>query len=103
MADAFLIYIKGVDAELSARWGQSWVEVPEAEAASTELFGFLATYLAEVHMSYPQATYVNAGQHYDTKTAEGIWSGLVQTVKVRFGKSTMESTKVRARHLLSLA
>jgi hypothetical protein len=95
IGDSFLQYIsESDDADLSERWGLSWDKVPEKEAAGREIFGHLATYLAEVYIIPPGNK--NAGQHYDQSTADGVWGGLVQTVRHRFEKSEDADTKARS-------
>ena len=94
VGDKFLEYIAEHDAtsELAARWGKVWMEVPEHEACGNEIFGHLATYLADVHLI--EAGNRNQGQLYDPSSAETVWSGLVQCNKKLFSKSTEERTKV---------
>ena len=36
------------------------------------------------------------GRHLEKVSAEALWSGLLQQNRKRFGKSTVETTKVRA-------
>ena len=97
VGDAFLMYISGQDEERGARWGTKWEEVPEEQACTQELFGFLATYLAETHRISEGNK--NAGQLFDQSTADAAWGGLIQNVKKRFGKSVKPSTTVRTLRL----
>ena len=89
----FLKYTAEHDEELATRWGTSWVNVPEAEACSREIFSRLATYLAEVHTIKEGRK--KAGSHFDSSTAEACWSDLVQGNRQRFSSSTEEATRVR--------
>lgn len=93
--DKFLEYIAEHDEALSVRWGKAFAEVPEAEACANEIWGHLATFLAEVYIIPPGQ--VNAGQHYNASSAQGAWSNLLQLTKLRFNnKAELASTRVRA-------
>ena len=66
------------------RWGKKWVDVPENEAASKEIFARLATYLAEVHVI--RAGRKNAGKHFDSSTAEACWGDLLRGNDLEVGE-----------------
>ena len=93
VANDFLKHIADTDQSLSDRWGGSWVDVPEEEAASREIFARLATYLAEVHLIKPGNR--GAGKNYDSSTADACWSDLMRGNEQRFSKSKEQSTMVR--------
>ena len=87
IGDMFLAYIKEASPELCAKWGAKWSEVPEKYACAQELFAHLATYMVNEYVSPV------TGRHLEKVSAEALWSGLLQQ---SFGKSTVDTTKVRA-------
>ena len=91
VGDMFLAYIKEASPELGGKWGAEWSEVPEKYAAAQEIFAHLATYLVKEYV------YGSQSKHMEIPSALAIWSGLLQQNKKRFGKSSVETTKVRAR------
>ena len=91
VGDMFLAYIKEASPELGGKWGAEWSEVPENYAAAQGIFAHLATYLVNEYVS-PLTS-----KHLEIPSALAIWSGLLQQNKKRFGKSSVETTKVRAR------
>ena len=77
----------------SSRWGLIWDEVPEAEMCENDFWGSLATYVCEIYEI--EAGLKNAGKGLASSTAAGVWSGLIEDMKIRFSKSTSSQTKVR--------
>ena len=92
VANDFLKHIANTDESLSDRWGGSWVDVPEEEAASRDIFARLATYLAEVHLI--KSGNRNAGKNFDSSTADACWNDLMRGNEQRFSKSKEETTRV---------
>ena len=90
--DKFLAHIADTDAELSARWGTNWAQVPEAEARSTEIYGHLATYLVEYEIGSKDR---GSGGGLAVKTAHGYWRGLINERSEHFAKSKEAETQVR--------
>ena len=90
VGNMFLAYIKEASPELGGKWGAEWSEVPENYAAAQEIFAHFATYLVNVYV------YGSLSKHLEILSAQAIWSGLLQQNKKRFGKSSVETTKVRA-------
>lgn len=62
------------DAELSARWGLSWTELPEAEAAQQLVYSHLATFLVETYTINEKDR--NQGQH-TSRSGQHTASGVV--------------------------
>ena len=89
----FLEYVGCTNGALSNLWGKKWDEIAEQEAATTRLFGMVASWLVDGCVI--EAGNRNAGQGHDSKTAESIWSGLFNLTKIRFAQSKEEATRVR--------
>ena len=73
IGDDFLEWIAEEDAELSLRFGRKWVEVSEEEARKTDIYGHLATFLAEKYV-------IGEGNRNQCKkmavgTVHGVWRG----------------------------
>ena len=75
IANLFLAHVADTDSELSTRWGASWTEVPEVEAAQQEIYSHLATYLVDTYTISEKDR--NQGKHIAVGTAHGIWRGLI--------------------------
>eukprot|EP00966_Prymnesium_polylepis_P270664 6253067-Prymnesium_polylepis.2 len=97
VGNAFLTYLGKHDAELGFHYGTKWDDVPEEQMCTQELFGYLATYLAETHRI--EVGNRNAGRLFDKGTADTVWGGLIQNAKKRFGKSKNDATKMGAAPL----
>ena len=92
----FLQHLASSNPELAAKYGSEWGAVPEEHAASHELHEMTATFICKVYLI--PAGSRNAGQHLDQNTAEGVWSGLLQSIKKRLAKSERRETKVPCAH-----
>ena len=88
-----LKYVKDTDSALHAKWGDKFLEVPEAEVCTEYFFGMVATYIAQVAVIEPGR--INAGQGYDNQTAEIFFNGLLFQTKERLKGSTSSQTQVR--------
>lgn len=75
-------------AELSSLWGTSFDNVPESEAATTRIYGYFATWLIETYI-IPKGE-INAGKPLSQGTAHGYWSGLLNQMRVKYGKSPVQ-------------
>ena len=89
--DAFLKYISEHSAELSARWGNEWASIPEEEMTMAEVWGHLASFLADV---YTIEGHRNHDEKLKIKSAHGIWTGLLYQARGRLGTSLRQETKV---------
>ena len=90
----FLLYMAGEVPELSAVWGVIWEKVPEKYLADRKIWGYLASFIAEVKVI--DAGSKNAGELYDLETAHGKWTGLIDTARKRCAGSDNPQTVVRA-------
>ena len=90
--DAFLKYIQETDADLSARWGEVWSSVPEAELTQETIWGHFATWLSDVYVI--PAGEKNQGEMLKIKPAHGIWGGLLYQARGALASSTRQETKV---------
>ena len=73
IGDDFLEWIAEEDAELSLRFGRKWVEVSEEEARKTDIYGHLATFLAEKYVIGEGNR--NHGKKMAVGTVHGVWRG----------------------------
>ena len=82
VGNQFCEYIADNDDELGEAWGRVWLEVPEAEVATTRFFGFLADFLSAVRTIADGNK--NAGDGFAAKSADSVFNGLLQSQKKRF-------------------
>ena len=75
------------------KWVLVWTEVPEKEMCCENFFGSLAIFLSEIYVIDEKDR--NGGQRLHSKTAVGVWSGLIDQAKHRFCKSTNATTQAR--------
>jgi hypothetical protein len=92
IGDDFLEWIAEEDAELSLRFGRKWVEVSEEEARKTDIYGHLATFLAEKYVIGEGNR--NHGKKMAVGTVHGVWRGLVNERREQFKLSTNLETQV---------
>ena len=90
LGNEFLAHLK--DEELKKKWGSVWESIPE-ETVGKSLMGHVGDFLASVYKI--PAGHKHAGRHLMHGPAVGAWSGLLNTLKRRFAKSTSPETRVR--------
>ena len=76
------------------RWGSDFMQVPEVEVNTIYFWGMAGTFIATVAVIKPG--HKNAGQGYDSQSAEVIFNGLMNSQRERFKHSASTRTKVRA-------
>ena len=89
----FLAHIKEVDSELSKKWGTLWSQVPEKFACDNQIFEHLATFLVFIY-NIASGDKNHEKGFLGQKTAQKVWSSLIQQSRTRFSKSTEKATKV---------
>lgn len=95
IGDAFLRHIATSNPEHAARWGDDFMQVPEAEICAQDFWGMFATYIATIAIIAPGNK--NSGQHYDNQTAEIILNSVLLQTKERL-KSSSSAQKTVAKH-----
>ena len=95
IGNLFLAHVGKTDAELSAKWGLSWAELPEAEAAQQDVYSHLATFLVETYTIQDKDR--NQGKQLAVGSAHGIWRGLINERREALSKSETPSTQVSFR------
>ena len=93
--DNFLQHVAVTAPELTARWGQVWANVAEAELASREIWQHFADYLSNVYV-IPEGN-VHAGQHLALKPAHQDWTGLIDITRKALEKTGSSESKVSCR------
>ena len=86
IGDLFLAHIKEVDSELSTKWGTLWSQVPEKFACNNQIFEHLATFLVFI-FNIASGDKNHEKGFLGQKTAQQIWSSLIQQSKTRFSRS----------------
>ena len=79
---------------------QQQLMVSSQEALIMDFFSFLATFLVSKYVIPPGR--VNAGKHFDKKSAVAVWGGLIFQTQRRFSKSKREETTVSFPMALTL-
>ena len=96
----FLEHIAEASPELSAKWGTDWRALAEEHACSKEIYEHLATYLVNTY-TIPEGVR-NQGARLGSKTAQGVWSSLIQQSKARFADTSDPASLVRRAPRASL-
>ena len=86
IGDAFLRSLLQTNADLASKWGTDFMRVPEEEVCTEYFFSCVATYVSSVHVIEPGNK--NAGQCFDSSTAEIVFNSLLNQTKERLKESS---------------